>query len=616
MSSETATETRQFEAEVQQLLRLMIHSLYSNRDIFLRELISNAADACDRRRFAALKDAQAQLEEDPEIRVSVDKDAREVIVHDNGIGMSRDEVIENLGTIAHSGTRRFLESLSGDAQKDAQLIGQFGVGFYSSFIVADQVTVETRRVDAEEGVRWISDGGGEFTVETIERDAVGTEVRLRLREDQDEFLEAERLKGIIRRYSDHVGFPIRMPDEQGAWEQVNKASALWTRPKEELGEEDYQGFYEHLTHDPESPLGWTHNHVEGRHSYTSLLYIPGRAPFDLWDREQRRGIRLYVQRVFIMDEAEQLMPAYLRFVRGVVDSGDLPLNISREILQDNRIVRSIRAGSVKKVLGLLEDMARNRPEDYRRFWDEFGVVLKEGPGEDPDNAERIAGLLRFRTTRSEEEETLSLADYVDRMKPDQKAIYYVTADSREAARNSPHLELFRKKDIEVLLLSDRVDEWLVAHLPEFDGKPLQSVAQGELDPEELGEEEDESRQEAHETLVKRLKEALEGQASDVRISRRLVDSPACLVAEQGGLSLNLQRMLREAGQSVPQLQPILEINPDHPVIERLEGNESDEAFADWARVLFDQAALAEGAQLEDPAGFVRRLNNLLTSKSE
>ena len=611
MSSETAAETRPFEAEVQQLLRLMIHSLYSNRDIFLRELISNAADACDRRRFAAVKDATAQPEEDPEIRVSVDREAREVIVRDNGIGMSRDEVVESLGTIAHSGTRRFLESLSGDAQKDAQLIGQFGVGFYSSFIVAEKVTVETRRVDGSEGVRWVSDGGGEFTVEDIERDAAGTEVRLRLREDQEEFLEAERLKGIIRRYSDHVGFPIRMPDDNGEWEQVNKASALWTRSKEELGEEDYQGFYQHLTHDAETPLAWTHNHVEGRHSYTSLLYVPGRAPFDLWDRERRRGIRLYVQRVFIMDEAEQLMPGYLRFVRGVVDSSDLPLNVSREILQDNRIVRSIRAGSVKKVLGLLEDMARNRSEDYRRFWEEFGAVLKEGPGEDPDNAERIAGLLRFRTTRAEEHEEVSLADYVDRMKPDQKAIYYVTADSFEAARKSPHLELFRKKDIEVLLLSDRVDEWLVAHLPEFDGKPLQSVAQGELDPEELGEEDPDSAQSEHADLVQRLKEALEGQASDVRVSRRLVDSPACLVAEQGGLSLNLQRLLREAGQSVPPIQPILEINPQHPLIQRLEQAGGEEPFSDWARVLFDQAALAEGAQLEDPAGFVRRLNSLL-----
>ncbi len=613
MSSETATETRQFEAEVQQLLRLMIHSLYSNRDIFLRELISNAADACDRLRFAALKDESLQSEEALEIRVAVDRDKRTVTVSDNGIGMTREEVIENLGTIAHSGTRRFLESLSGDEKQDAQLIGQFGVGFYSSFIVAEEVTVSTRKAGEAQGVLWTSDGGGEFRIEAGERETQGTDVTLKLREDQDEFLEPERLKGIIRRYSDHVGFPIQM-EEEGEWKQVNRASALWTRPKDALSDEDYQGFYQHLTHDPEPPLAWSHNHVEGRHSYTTLLYVPARAPFDLWDRERRRGIRLYVRRVFIMDEAEQLMPGYLRFVRGIVDSDDLPLNVSREILQDNRIVRSIRAGSVKKILGLLEDMAKKRPEDYQSFWREFGAVLKEGPGEDPENRERIAGLLRFRSTRSEEDESVSLADYVDRMAPDQKAVYYVTADSHQAARNSPHLELFRKKEMEVLLLSDRVDEWLVANLPEFDGKPLRSIAMGELDPEELGEDEksQEADQEQYQDLVERLKKTLEDSAADVRVSRRLVDSPACLVAEQGGISLNLQRLLKEAGQSMPELRPVLEINPEHPVIQRLADTEDEARFGDWARVVFDQAALAEGAQLEDPAGFVRRLNSLLT----
>lgn len=611
-------ETRPFEAEVQQLLKLMIHSLYSNREIFLRELISNASDACDRLHFAALQDESLREgDEELAIHISADKEAGTLTVSDNGIGMSRDEVIENLGTIARSGTRRFLDSLSGDEKKDAQLIGQFGVGFYSSFIVADRVTVETRRADAESGVRWSSDGTGEFTLEDIDRAARGTRVILQLRDDASEFLEPERLRHVIRHYSDHIGRPIYMPEgDDGEWTKVNEAAALWTRPREELRDEDYHGFYQHLTHDPEEPLAWTHNHVEGRQRYSMLLYIPKRAPFDLWDRDRRRGVRLYVRRVFIMDEAEQLLPGWLRFVRGVIDSDDLPLNVSREILQDNRLVRSIRAGAVKKLIGLLEDMARNRPDDYAHFWEQFGPVLKEGPGEDPENAERIAGLLRFASTHHPDGQTVSLQDYVDRMKPDQKAIYYVTADSHATALNSPHLEAFRKQGIEVLLLSDRVDEWLVAHLTEFDGKPLQSVARGEVDADEVGsKEDDESLKEQHEGLITGLKEALGDQVSDVRVSRRLVDSPACLVAEQGGLSLNLQRLLREAGQSVPELRPVLEINPGHPLLRRLEAMDAEDGSrSDWAQLLFDQAVLAEGGQLADPAAFVKRLNAMLTDR--
>ncbi|MCP1726334.1 molecular chaperone HtpG [Natronospira proteinivora] len=612
-------ETRQFEAEVQQILQLMIHSLYSNREIFLRELISNASDACDRLHFATLKDETLlQGEGDLAIRISADKEAGTVTVSDNGIGMSYQEVIDNLGTIASSGTKRFLESLSGDERKDADLIGQFGVGFYSSFIVAEQVTVETRRADEDKGVRWQSDGSGEFTIEEIERSERGTTITLKLRDDAEEFQAPERLRHIIRRYSDHIGRPILMPsDEEGQdWEKVNEAAALWTRSKEELEDKDYEGFYQHLTHDPEEPLDWTHNHVEGRQSYSLLMYIPRRAPFDLWDRERRRGIRLYVRRVFIMDEAEQLMPGWLRFVRGVVDSADLPLNVSREILQDNRLVRSIRAGAVKKVLGLLEDMARNRPDDYAHFWEQFGKVLKEGPAEDPDNTDRIAKLLRFSSTREPDGETVSLQDYVDRMKPDQKAIYYVTADNHETALNSPHLEAFRKQNVEVLLLSDRVDEWLVANLTEFDGKPLRSVTHGELEADEVGDsKDDEAKDERHKPLLDKLKGQLEDQVSDVRVSRRLVDSPACLVAEQGGLSLNLQRLLKEAGQTVPELRPILEVNPDHPLVRQLSELEDEARLGDWSQLLFDQALLAEGGQLADPAGFVRRLNAMLTGQS-
>jgi len=635
--SKASVETRPFEAEVKQLLQLMIHSLYSNREIFLRELISNASDACDRLRFAALED-ETLLEGDGDlaIRVSTNKAAGTITIQDNGIGMSRQEVIDNLGTIARSGTRRFLESLSGDQRQDAALIGQFGVGFYASFIVAEEVTVLTRRADEHQGVRWQSDGSGQFTVEEIERQARGTEITLKLREDAAEFLEPARLSHIIRRYSDHIGHPILMPaasdpeseaqsedqsdNEKAAeqnteqqWEKVNEAAALWTRSRDEINEEDYHGFYQHLTHDPEPPLAWTHNHVEGRQSYSLLMYIPRRAPFDLWDREQRRGIRLYVRRVFIMDEAEQLLPGWLRFVRGVVDSADLPLNVSREILQDNRLVRSIRAGTVKKLLGLLDDMARNRPEDYAVFWEQFGRVLKEGPAEDPEQSERIAKLLRFSTSQHPDSETVSLQDYVDRMKPDQKAIYYVTAENHETALNSPHLEAFRKQGIEVLLLSDRVDEWLVANLPEFDGKALKSVAQGELDADEVGKDtaSDEESEAAHGELLARLKEQLGEQVRDVRVSRRLVESPACLVAEQGGLSLNLQRLLKEAGQTVPELRPVLEVNPDHPLLKQVAAMEG-EASGDWAQLLFDQALLAEGGQLADPAGFVRRLNTLLT----
>ncbi|ADE15193.1 heat shock protein Hsp90 [Nitrosococcus halophilus Nc 4] len=620
-------ETLGFQTEVKQLLNLMIHSLYSNKEIFLRELISNAADAADKLRFEALTD-DALYEGDStlRIRLSYDKEKRTITITDNGIGMGRQEVVDNIGTIAKSGTRAFLEALSGDQAKDAHLIGQFGVGFYSAFIVADKVVLETRRagVGSEHGVCWESRGEGDYTIETIEKAPRGTEVTLHLREGEEEFLDGWRLRHIVTKYSDHIDLPIEMKQESGGdkegeqeeWEQINKATALWTLPKSEIKEEEYQAFYKHVAHDFEDPLAWTHNHVEGKLEYTSLLFIPSRAPFDLWDRDRMHGIKLYVQRVFIMDDAEQLMPRYLRFVRGVVDSNDLPLNISREILQNNRIIDSIRAGSVKKVLGLLEDMAKRDSQKYQSFWKEFGQVMKEGPGEDPNNREQIARLLRFASTYHDSaEQTVSLADYLSRMKEGQEKIYYITADSFLAAKSSPHLEVFRKKGVEVLLLSDRVDEWLAASLPEFEGKPLQSVTKGELDLGNLEDEEDKQQQKEVEEnfkgLVDRVQKSLGDKVKEVRVTHRLTDSPACLVVEQHDMSGYLERLLKEAGQQAPHVQPILELNPTHPLVIRLKGEETEEGFDDWANLLFEQALLAEGGRLEEPALFVKRLNNLL-----
>ncbi|MBO9357453.1 molecular chaperone HtpG [Bordetella petrii] len=632
MNQSTTSSTPQtlgFQAEVKQLLHLMIHSLYSNKEIFLRELVSNASDACDKLRFEAI-DQPDLLEGDSDlaIRVDYDKNARTITISDNGIGLSRDEAIANLGTIARSGTREFFSQLTGDKQKDAQLIGQFGVGFYSSFIVADKVTVLSRRAGAQAGeaMRWESDGQGEFTIEAADKASRGTDVTLHLREDQDELLDGWKLREILRRYSDHISLPIRMAKEE--WdaekseqvkrdelETVNQANALWTRSKSEVTDEQYREFYKTVSHDYDDPLAWTHNRVEGRSEYTQLLYVPKHAPFDLWDREGRRGVKLYVKRVFIMDDAEQLLPSYLRFVRGVIDSADLPLNVSREILQESRDVRAIREGSAKRVLSLLEDLAENKAEDYAAFWTEFGQVLKEGAGEDAGNLERIAKLLRFASTHSgDAAQTVSFADYVSRMKEGQDKIYYVTADSFAAASNSPHLEIFRKKGIEVLLLSDRVDEWMLSYLREFDGKSLVSVAKGGLDLAELADEDEKKRQsevaETFKPLVERLQKALENQVKEVRVTLRLVDSPACVVVGQNELSPHLLRMLKAAGQEAPDVKPVLEINPEHALIARVR-DADDAEFEQWARLLLDQALLAEGAQIADPAAFVKRLNGLL-----
>ena len=627
-----AKETLGFQAEVKQLLNLMIHSLYSNKEIFLRELISNASDAADKLRFEALSDnALYGADADLKIRVSFDKAARTITVSDNGIGMSRDEVVRNIGTIAKSGTREFFQALTGDQAKDARLIGQFGVGFYSSFIVADRVTLISRRggLAAGEAVRWESDGGGEFTIEPAEKESRGTDVILHLREGEDELLSDWKLKGIIRKYSDHISFPIVM--KKAEWdkdkgehkttdqdETVNQASALWARPKSEITDEQYVEFYKHVAHDFEAPLAWTHNRVEGRQEYTQLLYIPARAPFDLWDRQQRRGLKLYVRRVFIMDDAEQLLPAYLRFVRGVVDSNDLPLNVSREILQESRDVEAIRAGCAKRALSLLEDLAESQKDKYASFWKEFGRVLKEGVGEDSANRERIAKLLRFSSTHGDgEDQSASLADYVSRMKEGQDSIYYVTAETFLAAKNSPHLEVFRKRGIEVLLLSERVDEWLVANLAEYEGKALASVAKGALDLGKIETEEEKKEQERqageYKDLLAKLKDALGGKVKEARVTSRLTQSPACLVAGEHDMGGNLARILKAAGQKVPQAQPILEINPAHPMVQRLreEGASGSPRFGDWSSLLFEQALLAEGGQLEDPAGFVRRMNELM-----
>ncbi len=629
MTVEAHKETLGFQAEVQQLLRLVAHSLYSHKEVFLRELISNASDACDKLRFEALTDS-ALYENDPElrIRVSFDKDARTVTVSDNGVGMDRQEVIDNIGTIARSGTRQFMQKLTGDQSRDANLIGQFGVGFYSSFVVADQVTLLTRRagMGPEHGVRWESNGEGEYSLETIEKADRGTEVILHLREEDSDLLNEWQLRSIITKYSDHITLPVMMPVQKPAEdkdappvvveERINQAAALWARPRQEIKEEEYQEFYKHVGHDFENPLAWTHHRVEGKLEYTSLLFIPARAPFDLWDRDQRHGVKLYVQRVFIMDDAEHLMPRYLRFVRGVIDSNDLPLNVSRELLQGSKVVDSIRAGSVKKALGLLEDMAGNDAEKYRKFWKEFGRVLKEGPAEDYSNREQIARLLRFASTHDDTaDQIVSLADYCGRMKDGQDKIYYISGDSFAAAKNSPHLEIFRKKGLEVLLLTDRVDEWLMSHLAEFEGKHFQSVAKGALDLDKIASEEEKQEQkqaeDQYKDLLTRVQDVLGDKVKEVRISSRLTDSPACLVVDDYALSVHLERLLRDAGQNVPMSKPYLELNPGHPLIARLQ-NEADTArFSDWIHLLFEQAMLAEGGQLEDPASFVKRLNGLL-----
>ncbi|HET9023426.1 MAG TPA: molecular chaperone HtpG [Burkholderiaceae bacterium] len=625
----TAKQTLGFQAEVKQLLQLMIHSLYSNKEIFLRELISNASDACDKLRFEAMTRPDL-LEGHGELAITVafDPAARTITVSDNGVGLSRAEAIEHLGTIAKSGTREFFSQLTGDQQKDAQLIGQFGVGFYSSFIVADRVTVVSRRagLPASEAIRWESDGAGEFTVEPAERAVAGTDVILHLRDGEDELLSAWKLKGIITRYSDHISLPIRMRKEEWDKDQnefrltdeletVNQANALWARPKADISDEQYQAFYKHVSHDFGEPLAWTHNRVEGRTEYIQLLYLPERAPFDLWDRNQRHGIKLYVRRVFIMDDAEQLMPPYLRFVRGVIDSNDLPLNVSREILQESRDVKAIREGSTKRVLSLLEDLAENQKEKYAGFWREFGQVLKEGVGDDAANRERIAKLLRFRSTAHEDEPVVALADYAGGMKDGQKHIYYVTADTLEAARSSPHLEIFRKKGVEVLLLTDRVDEWMLSFLTEFDGKELTSVAKGALDLDELADAAEKAEQaktgDEFKALVEKAKTALAERVKDVRVTFRLTDSPACLVADEHEMSGHLQRLLKAAGQKAPTARPILELNPHHPLVQRLKDESQEARVKDWLELLVDQAVLAEGGQLDDPGAFVKRLNGML-----
>lgn len=629
MSVEANTETRGFQTEVNQLLDLMIHSLYSNKDIFLRELISNGSDACDKLRFLAISDDSLYENDiDLKIKVSANKDEKTVTITDNGIGMNRDEVVEHIGTIAKSGTRSFLDAMTGDQSKDSTLIGQFGVGFYSSFIVADKVTLKTRKAgdSADQGVCWTSEGKGEYQIENIEKGQRGTEITLHLREGEDEFANDWKLRSIITQYSDHIGFPVLMdkvtePNEEGGEttieeEAVNQASALWTRSKSEVSEEEYREFYKHVAHDFDEPLDWSHNRVEGTNEYTSLLYLPKRAPFDLYDRESKHGIKLYVQRVFIMEDSEQLMPRYLRFVRGLIDSNSLPLNVSREILQSSKVIDSIKNGSVKKVLGMLEKMAKNDPAKYQEFWKEFGRVMKEGPGEDFGNREKIAKLLRFASTHTDnEEQNVSLDDYLSRMQVGQDKIYYVAADSHSAARHSPHLEIFRKKGIEVLLLSDRVDEWLTAHLNEYEGKSLQSVAKGQLDldQDEDSKKELEDKAKESEDLLKRMKEALSDKVEEVRVTNRLTTSPACIVLNEHDMAMHMQRLLKEAGHEMPGSKPALEINTDHPIVKRLEQEKGDEQFNNWSEFLYDQAILAEGGQLDDPASFVQKLNEMLVT---
>jgi len=637
MSVETRKETLGFQTEVKQLLQLMIHSLYSNKEIFLRELISNASDAADKLRFEALARPELLEGGDPlKIRVSFDQDARTVTLEDNGIGMSRDEVISHLGTIAKSGTADFLQNLSGDQKKDSQLIGQFGVGFYSAFIVADQVDVYTRRAGApaSEGVHWSSKGEGEFDIAAIDKPERGTRIVLHLKAEEAEFADGWRLRNIVKKYSDHIGLPIELPkqplsslesseQEQSAeveWEVVNRASALWTCPRSEIKDEEYQEFYKHVAHDFENPLAWSHNKVEGKLEYTSLLYVPGRAPFDLYHREAPKGLKLYVQRVFIMDQADQFLPLYLRFIKGVVDSNDLSLNVSREILQSGPVIDSMKSALTKRVLDMLEKLAKNEPEQYKAFWKAFGQVLKEGPAEDFANKEKIAGLLRFASTSDASgEQSVALADYVGRLQEGQDKVYFLTGESYAQVKNSPHLEMFRKKGIEVLLLTDRIDEWLMSHLTEFDGKQLVDVARGDLDLGKLDSEEDRKAQEevakSKEGLLERLKGALGEQVAEVRVSHRLTESPAILAIGEQDLGLQMRQILEASGQKVPESKPIFEINPQHPLIEKLDAEVDENRFADLSHILFDQAALAAGDSLKDPAAYVQRLNKLLVELS-
>ncbi|HSW69426.1 MAG TPA: molecular chaperone HtpG [Gammaproteobacteria bacterium] len=640
MSVHPQQETLSFQTEVKQLLHLVVHSLYSNKEIFLRELISNASDAADKLRFEAMSDA-ALYENDTDLKVflTFDEKARTITIQDNGIGMSRDEVIENLGTIAKSGTREFLSQLTGDQKKDAHLIGQFGVGFYSAFIVADRVTVLTRRagLTAEHGVRWESAGTGDYTIENIEKNTHGTEITLHLKEGEDDFLNAWRLRNIITKYSDHISLPIlmhKMAAEKTEsleleWETVNRATALWTLPKTSITDEQYKEYYKQISHDFEDPIMWAHNQVEGGNlDYISLLYLPLRAPFDLWQREQQHGLKLYVQRVFIMDQVAQFVPHYLRFVRGIVDTNALPLNISREILQDNPVIPKLRNALVKRILDMLDKLALDESEKYSKFWQAFGNVLKEGPGEDFSNRARIAKLLRFSSTHTDSsQQNVSFEEYVKRMKPEQKKIYYITAESFNTAKSSPHLEIFRKKDIEVILLYDRIDEWLVGHLTEFEGKPLQSVAKGDVSLDEMtgpndqnekkeSQQKEEKFKSEFDPVIQRIKTALGDQVKDVRLSHRLTNSPACLVADENDMGSQLQRLLKAAGQEVDEVKPIFELNPENKLIVKLKAESNDDRFKEWVNILFDQAVLAEGGQLKDPAAFVQRINKLLLELAE
>jgi len=631
-------ETLGFQTEVKQLLNLMIHSLYSNKEIFLRELVSNASDAADKLRFLALQNGDLyEGDANLRVRISADKDAKTVTISDNGIGMTREEVINSLGTIAKSGTAEFFQNLSGDQAKDSQLIGQFGVGFYSAFIVADAVTVVTRKAGEEKAVEWHSKGEGEFTLAEVEKASRGTDIILHLREDETEFLEEYRLRSIVTKYSDHISIPVEMykqpveesegpdgekiPAQPGEWEAINRATALWTRDKSEVSDEEYKEFYKHVGHDWEEPLTWSHNKVEGKTEYTSLLYIPKKAPFDLWNRDRQSGLKLYVQRVFIMDDAEQFMPSYLRFVKGLLDSNDLPLNVSREILQDNKITQAIRKGCTSRVLKMLDRMGKNKPEEYQTFWNEFGKVLKEGPAEDISNKEAIAKLLRFSSTHTDEStENVSLEQYIERMKEGQDKIYYVVADSFEAAKSSPHLEIFRKKGIEVLLMADRVDEWMMSHLTEFNEKQFASITRGDLDLGDLDDEETKKAQEESEKevegLVERIKTVLGEKVKEVRFTHRLTDSPACVVVDDNDMSSQMQKLMESVGQAVPEAKPIFELNPEHQLVKHLNVEQDEDKFAQWSDVLLDQALLAERGSLKDPAAFVAKLNKLMLDLSK
>lgn len=638
MSSD-AKQTHQFQTEVKELLHLVIHSLYSNKEIFMRELVSNASDALDKLRFLALSNSDFyENDSDLKIEVKIDKDNNQIIIKDNGVGMTPDEIVTNLGTIAKSGTKEFLSNLTGEQSKDSNLIGQFGVGFYSAFIVADRVTVLSRKAGAgvDEGVQWSSEGKGEFSLENIKKESRGTEIILHLKEEENEFLNNWTLKNLITKYSDHICWPIVMEKEpmpsaeegkeakkaqkdgEIELETVNKATALWTMQKSDIKDEEYHDLYKHISHDFEAPISWAHNHVEGKNEYISLLYIPARAPFDLWQQDSKTGLKLYVKRVFIMDDADQFLPKYLRFVKGIIDSSDLPLNVSREILQDNKTVQSLRNGCTKRSLTLIEKLAKGEQETFEKFWDNFGQVLKEGIIEDPSNKDKISKLIRFSTTHdNNEKQRISLDDYISRMKEDQEKIYYITASSFNAAKNSPHLEVFRKQGIEVLLLSDRVDEWLVSHMPEYEGKSLQSITQGELDiKEEKDEAKEKEQEENFSSLVKQVTKVLGDKVKEVRLTNRLTDSPACIVADSNDMGLEMQRIMQAAGQAAPESKPIFEINPEHSLIIRLNQETDDETFSEWSHVLLDQATLAEGGELKDAAGYVNKINKLLTNLSK